>query len=57
MAMGFRKVIVSLLVLSVVVLLIQMFALSSLKVQNSSRLPWEEGVESLDENKDKVRNL
>ena len=58
MAVGFRKVIVCLLVFGVVVLVIQMFALSSLKVQNSSRLPWEEVGEGMDDSmsRDKVRN-
>ena len=54
--MGFRKVIVCLLLFGVAVLLIQMLALSSLN-ESRTRLPWEAEEDGRDGNKEKVRKL
>ena len=59
--MGFRKVILCLLMFGVAVLLIQMLALSSLNIQNSPRLPWEAGKDGSESDgvklKQEVREL
>ena len=54
--MGFRKVIVCLLLFGVAVLLIQMLALSSLS-ETLARLPWETEEEGRKTTKEEVRNL
>ena len=52
--MGFKKVIVCLLLFGVTVLLIQMLALNNLNAQNSSRLPWETEKDSWETEKDSL---
>jgi hypothetical protein len=54
--MGFRKVIVCLLLFGVAVLLVQMLALSSLS-ETLARLPWETEEEGRKTTKEEVRNI
>ena len=54
--MGFRKVLVCLLLFGIAVLLIQMLALSSLK-ESRTRLPWEAEEEGRQSDKKEVNTL